>query len=129
MTSKERCQMRMRIRTATAGGLVLVLGLTACGGGSNNGGSTTTNSFNAALNQVFNPSDKKGGTVTYANSGDWDSLDPGETYYGYSWNFVRNYGRSLVMFKPVPGGGSNELVGDLATGLGKPSDDGKTWTY
>ena len=24
-----------------------------------------------------------------ANSGDWDSLDPADTYYAYSWNFVR----------------------------------------
>lgn len=119
----------MRLRTATAVGVALVLGLSACGGGSSNSGTTTTNTFNAALDKVFNPSEKKGGTVTYANSGDWDSLDPGETYYGYSWNFLRNYGRALVMFKSTPGGGSNELVGDLAEGLGVPSDDGKTWTY
>ena len=22
-----------------------------------------------------------------ANSGDWDSLDPADTYYAYSWDF------------------------------------------
>ena len=43
--------------------------------------------FNAAIDKVVNPSDKKGGTLKFANSGDWDTLDPGETYYGYSWNF------------------------------------------
>ena len=59
--------------------------------------------FNAAIGKVFNPSDKKGGTLKMANSGDWDSLDPGDTYYGYSWNFGRIYGRTLVMFKPAPG--------------------------
>ena len=37
-----------------------------------------------ASTSVVNPSDKKGGTLKFANSGDWDSLDPGETYYGYS---------------------------------------------
>ena len=79
--------------------------------------------------QIFNPSTKKGGTLTFANSGDWDSLDPADTYYGYSWNFIRLYGRSLVMFKPAPGDAGTELVPDLATGLGEPSDDDKTWTY
>ena len=70
----------------------------------------------------FNPSDKKGGTLKIANSGDWDSLDPGDTYYGYSWNFLRLYGRSLMMFKARPGKASNELVPDLAEGLGEASD-------
>ena len=85
--------------------------------------------FNAAMTKVFNPSDKKGGTIRLANAGDWDTLDPGETYYGYSWNFLRLYGRSLVMFKPAPGKESNELVPDLAEALGVPTDGGKTWTY
>jgi peptide/nickel transport system substrate-binding protein len=116
-----------------AGTAVLALALSAgCGGGDGNtdgNNGTATPEFNAALTKVFNPSDKKGGTVKLANSGDWDSLDPGETYYGYSWNFLRNYGRSLVMFKPAPGKASNELVPDLAESLGVPSDGGKTWTY
>ena len=64
-----------------------------------------------------------------ANAGDWDSLDTGETYYGYSWDFARNYSRALVMFKSAPGSGSDELVPDLASDLGKASDGGKTWTY
>ena len=33
------------------------------------------------------------------------------------------------MFKAAPGNASNELVPDLAEGLGEPSDGGKTWTY
>ncbi len=65
----------------------------------------------------------------WRNSDDWDTLDPGETYYGYAWNFARLYGRSLLMFKPAPGKESNELVPDLAEGLGVPTDGGKTWTY
>jgi peptide/nickel transport system substrate-binding protein len=92
-------------------------------------GSGATPAFNGALDTVYNASDHKGGTMHIANSGDWDTLDPGETYYGYSWNFLRLYGRSLVMFKPVPGKGSSELVPDLATGLGVASDGGKTFTY
>ncbi len=106
----------------------------ACGGGGgatgqNNGSGTDAPAFNAALTTVVNPSETKGGTLKLANSGDWDSLDPGETYYGYSWDFARLYGRSLLTFKSAPGAASNELVPDLAEGLGKASPDGKSWTY
>ncbi len=109
--------------------------VTACGGGGStpptSGGSSggAANEFNAALKNVVNPSETKGGTLRFANSGDWDSLDPGETYYGYSWNFARLYGRALLTFKIAPGTASNELVPDLAQGKGEASSDGKTWTY
>jgi len=113
---------------------VLALGVTtACGGGDSdsdsNSNTSSTPEFNGGLTKVFNPSDKKGGTIRMANEGDWDTLDPGETYYGYSWNFVRLYGRSLLTYKVEPGEAGNELTPDLAEGLGTPSDDGKTWTY
>jgi len=125
--------MKSRTATAVAFATALVLGVAACGGAANNNNNNTNNNttpkFNAALTQVFNPSDKKGGTIKMANAGDWDTLDPGETYYGFSWNFSRNYGRSLVMFRPAPGKAGNELVPDLATSLGQQSDGGKTWTY
>lgn len=123
-----------RLVPLVAAGAAAVMALSACGGTATNGdggggGGGSTPAFNAALKDVFNPSDKKGGTIKIANSGTWDSLDPGETYYGYSWNFVRLYGRSLVMFKPAPGAASNELVPDLAESLGVPSEGGKVWTY
>jgi peptide/nickel transport system substrate-binding protein len=117
---------------AVAVGAVLALGPAACAGpapNDNAGAGTNTPAFNVAMGKVFNPSDKKGGTVRIANSGDWDSLDPGETYYAYSWNFARLYTRTLVMFKPAAGKASSELVPDLAESLGVPSDGGKTFTY
>jgi peptide/nickel transport system substrate-binding protein len=114
---------------AVAVGAALALAVSACGGGEENGDTTTKAAFNAGIGKVFNPSEKKGGTIKMANAGDWDTLDPGETYFGYSWDFLRLYGRALVMFKPAPGAASNELVPDLAESLGEPSDDGKTWTY
>jgi peptide/nickel transport system substrate-binding protein len=115
-----------------AGSVALALALTAaCGGGtdSKKPDTTTKAEFNAAMGKVFNPSDKKGGTMKFAISSNWDSPDPGDTYYGLSWNLIRLYTRSLLMFKPAPGAASNELVGDLAEGKGTPSDGGKTWTY
>jgi peptide/nickel transport system substrate-binding protein len=123
-----------RWRAFAALAAVAALGLSACGGGSSSNGnsgsgSSSTPAFNAALDKVFNPSTHKGGVIKVANNDDWDTLDPGETYYGYSWDFARLYGRSLVMFKSAPGDASKELVPDLATDLGKASDGGKTWTY
>ena len=128
--------MKRRLVVGVAAGVALALGLSACGGGtssSNNQGGSSGNAnapaFNAAVGKVFNPSDKKGGTMKFAISSDWDSTDPGDTYYGLSWNLVRLYTRALTMFKVVPGTGSQELVGDLAEGLGESSNGGKTWTY
>ena len=115
-------------------GVSAALVLAACGGGGagNNeqpGTQTSASGFNAASTSVVNPSDKKGGTLKFANEGDWDTLDPGETYYAYSWNFARLYGRSLMMFKSAPGKEGNQLVPDLAEAPGQASDNAKTWTY
>jgi peptide/nickel transport system substrate-binding protein len=113
---------------------VAALALSACGGDSGDGdgdgdGTSSQPAFNAALDSVYNQSDQEGGVVKFANNDVWDTLDPGETYYGYSWNFARLYGRSLVMFKAAPGDASQELIPDLAEDLGEASDGGKTWTY
>ncbi|MET9967800.1 ABC transporter substrate-binding protein [Streptomyces sp. NPDC006356] len=84
---------------------------------------------NAATKGVVNASTHKGGTVTYASSDAPESLDPGNMYYAYGYNFSRLYARPLMTFKPAPGEAGNELVPDLAEGAGTPSDGGKTWTY
>jgi peptide/nickel transport system substrate-binding protein len=124
-----------RARGLAAVGVSAALVLAACGGGggaSNQQGSSNQSSqaaFNAALTSVVNPSDKKGGTLKFANPGDWDNIDPGDTYYGYAWNFARLYGRSLMMFKSAPGKEGNTLVPDLAEAPGQSSDGAKTWTY
>jgi peptide/nickel transport system substrate-binding protein len=117
-------------------GVSAALVLAACGGGGGGGGSSqgpngqaSQAAFNAASTSVVNPADTKGGTLKFANLGDWDTLDPGETYYAYSWNFARLYGRSLMMFKSAPGKEGNQLVPDLAEAPGESSDGAKTWTY
>jgi peptide/nickel transport system substrate-binding protein len=114
-------EMSLNRRAALATLIVLVL--VACGGPSTGGANSATSGG------IRNPSDAKGGTLRYANSGDWDSLDPADTYYAYSWNFARLYGRSLVTFKPAPGPQGATLVPDLAESLGRSSDGAKTWTY
>src|SRR4051812_42110857 len=98
----------MRRRTAFAAvatGTALALLLSACDKTPEptTGNEAAAPAYNGAVGKVFNPSTKAGGTIKYGFSDDWDSLDPGDTYYGYAWNFVRYYGRSLTMFKTAPG--------------------------
>jgi peptide/nickel transport system substrate-binding protein len=110
-----------------AAATMVVAGLVLAGcGGPSTGGSTAGG---GAVGGIHNPSNATGGTLRYANSGDWDSLDPADTYYAYSFNFIRNYGRALLMFKPAPGQQGATLVPDLAESLGRSSEDAKTWTY
>src|SRR6187200_203817 len=124
-----------RVRGLTAVGVSAALALAACGGGGGgesnqgSGNQSAQAEFDAASKGIVNPSDKKGGTLKFANSGDWDSLDPGETYYGYAWNFARLYGRSLMMFKSAPGKEGATLVPDLAEKAGTPNADSTQWTY
>jgi peptide/nickel transport system substrate-binding protein len=62
-----------------------------------------------------------------AHSGDWDSLDGADTYYAYSWDFFRLYGRTLTTFAPRPASRSSSQTWPKS--LGVPSDNSKTWTY
>ncbi|GGT65498.1 ABC transporter substrate-binding protein [Streptomyces purpureus] len=123
----------MKTRKATllvATTVVLALGASACGGSDNGkGGKGGSGTKDAALTSIVNKSDKKGGTVSFEFSDEPDSLDPGNTYYGWVQNFARLYGRTLTSFKPAAGKEGLKVVPDLAESLGKPSADAKTWTY
>ncbi len=112
----------------------LTLATAACGGGSSSttkGGGATGGAvaFGSAFTSVVNPSTATGGTLKFVHPDDFDSTDPGNTYYSFAWDFMRLYGRSLVTFKNVPGKDGLTLVPDLAQSLGAVSDGGKTWTY
>jgi peptide/nickel transport system substrate-binding protein len=128
-----RTQRRLA-STAAVAGFALVLAAcggtssTSSGGGSGSSGASSAG-FNAASTQVVNPSDQTGGTLKFVHPDDWDSPDPGNTYYAFSWNFSRLYGRTLMTFKDVPGKDGLQLVPDLATDKGQVTADGKTWTY
>nr|WP_026251795.1 ABC transporter substrate-binding protein [Streptomyces sp. SID8377] len=115
----------------TAVVVVALLSTAACGGGG--GGKSDGNAkapgFNAAVNKVANASDKKGGTLKFIGTQDADSWDPQRGYYGFMWDFARYYTRQLVSFTPEPGLASTTLKPDLATGLAKVEDGGKTYTY
>ncbi|SDP77442.1 peptide/nickel transport system substrate-binding protein [Streptomyces sp. cf386] len=119
-----------RVTAAIASVVALSLGAAACGGGDDSDGNGGGNGKkDAALTSIVNPSTKKGGTVSYEHSDVPDSLDPGNTYYGWVQNFSRLYARALTTFKPAAGKEGLEVVPDLAESLGTPSADAKTWTY
>jgi ABC-type transport system substrate-binding protein len=133
---------RRRSLAIVASAAVATVALAACGGGSSSSsagtgssgstgstGTTSNAAYNAGVNGVVNPSDKTGGTLTLAESNTPDSLDPGNTYYAFTWNFTRLYATPLTTFKSAPGAAGNTLVPGLATGLGQVSPDGLTWTY
>ena len=122
--------MRSRSTSAAllAGAVTVVLAASACGGPvEENGGDSP--GANAAVKGIVNESDKKGGTLVLEESDIPDSFDPGNTYYGFVFNFSRLYARPLTTFPPKPGAESTKVVPDLAESLGKPSNGGKTWTY
>jgi peptide/nickel transport system substrate-binding protein len=106
-------------------GLSLV---TACGGGgsSSSGGNAA---YNAGNTSVVDASDTAGGTLNYGMTNSPDSLDPGNTYYAFMWNFSRLYASPLLTYNPAPGADGLKVVPDLATGLGQVGDNGLTWTY
>ncbi|MEU8676978.1 ABC transporter substrate-binding protein [Streptomyces sp. NPDC048560] len=89
----------------------------------------TGSGFDAGVHGVVRPTTARGGTLRLVRTDDFDSLDPGNTYYAYTWNFLRLIGRTLVTFDTAPGKAGQRLVPDLAESLGESSDDGRTWTY
>ncbi|MDT0331145.1 ABC transporter substrate-binding protein [Nocardiopsis lambiniae] len=120
--------MRKRTLGFVALGAAASIFLSACGGDSTEGGSADQGAFNQGATEVVNPSDKTGGTLRYAISSDFDSTDPGDTYYGFSWNFSRYYARTLLAFTPAPAEASTELTTDLAAALPEPNEDFTEWT-
>src|SRR5437667_1093704 len=88
---------RRRTFGLAAFGAAAALALAACSsGGSSSSSSSPTSSpgttgFNAAVTSVVNPSSAKGGTINFGNSSTPESMDPGNIYYAYEWNFSRLY--------------------------------------
>ncbi|KFG73574.1 ABC transporter substrate-binding protein [Streptomyces mutabilis] len=129
----QRTSGRRKQALAAAAVVAALLTTAACGGGgddSNGGSKNGAPGFDAANNKVAQASAaKKGGTLKFASTQDADSWDTTRGYYGFMWNFSRYYSRQLVTNKTEPGKAGAEVTPDLATGLAKVSDDGKTYTY
>ncbi|MEU6573865.1 ABC transporter substrate-binding protein [Streptomyces sp. NPDC046805] len=131
MTTQRTSGRQKRAVAATAV-VAALLTTAACGGGKGDdkGSATGAAGFDAANNKVAQASQaKKGGTLKFGSAQDADSWDTTRGYYGFMWNFSRYYSRQLVTGKTEPGKAGAELTPDLATGLAKVSDGGKTYTY
>jgi peptide/nickel transport system substrate-binding protein len=127
-------------KIAAFGAVTMALALVASACGSSGGGSTTTGSsgssggsstsgYNAALTGDVNPQTGVGGTLTYVNAADWDSIDTGNTYDAFSWDFSRLYARTLLGYTQKPGAAGLVLVPDLATALPTSNATGTQWTF
>ncbi|MGC2998566.1 ABC transporter substrate-binding protein [Streptomyces sp. G35A] len=128
----QRTSGRRKQAMAAAAVVAALLTTAACGGGNDDKGGSKNGAagFDAANNKVAQASAaKKGGTLRFGGAQDADSWDTTRGYYGFMWNFARYYSRQLVTNKTEPGKAGAELAPDLATGLAKISDDGKTYTY
>jgi peptide/nickel transport system substrate-binding protein len=59
-----------------------------------------------------------------------DHLDPSRIYTGRDLAFMNSFHtRTLVAYNPVPGTAGANLVPDLATNTGVPSNQAKTWKF
>ncbi|MEU6368170.1 ABC transporter substrate-binding protein [Streptomyces sp. NPDC046931] len=127
----QRTSGRRKQAMAAAAVVAALLTTAACGGGKDSDGSKNgAAGFDAANNKVAQASlAKKGGTLRFGGAQDADSWDTTRGYYGFAWNFMRYYSRQLVTNKTEPGKEGAKLTPDLATGLAKVSDGGKTYTY
>jgi peptide/nickel transport system substrate-binding protein len=130
--------MRKPLRAAMIFAALLALAVLAAGCGSkksSNGTSTTSSSGStASASKSFdNGSPEKGGIyrVGWEQSfGFTNNFDPTGEYLGNAWGlYVNLLLRPLIGYKHQPGAAGNELIGDLATDVPQPTDNGLTYTY
>jgi peptide/nickel transport system substrate-binding protein len=137
--------MRRPLRLAVL--LVAVLSLAVvvagCGSKKSSSGGTSTTSGNGSsgsssggtgyTTSYSNGSAEKGGVyrVGWEQSfGFTDNFDPTGEYLGDAWGIMTNLlVRPLVGYKHAGGADGNDLIGDLATDVPDPTDNGLTYTY
>ncbi|WP_116450421.1 ABC transporter substrate-binding protein [Blastococcus litoris] len=118
-----------RILASAAVVLLIVVIAVSCGGGSGGRADVPVveGQPDAGVTGVRAPSTATGETLRVV-SAEIDSLDPQRSYLPGVWNLMRLYTRTLVTYSTEPGR-TDELVPDLATDLGTPSEDGLSWTF
>ncbi|WP_327675914.1 ABC transporter substrate-binding protein [Kitasatospora sp. NBC_00458] len=125
---------RTQAALAAAIAATLTLGLGACAKDkSDTGGDaapSSTKGPGAESGTIIGGTPVKGGTLTVLTNQDFAHLDPARNWVLPHMDFgTRLIYRTLVTFKAEPGAAGNEIVPDLATDTGRPSDGGKTWTF
>jgi peptide/nickel transport system substrate-binding protein len=109
--------------------LLVVVIAVSCGGGAGGRADVPVveGAPDAGVTGVRAPSTETGETLRVV-SAEIDSLDPQRSYLPGVWNLMRLYARTLVTYSSEPGR-TDDLVPDLATDLGTPSEDGLSWTF
>jgi peptide/nickel transport system substrate-binding protein len=121
----------MRYTRLIAGAAIasaLGLAVSACGNSSSSSGGSNS-SYNAALSTVVNSNSSTTGNVVLEDAASLQSADAGNTYDATDWDVSRLWARTMLAYKEVPGTGSNDVVGDLATGPGTHNAGNTVWTY
>jgi peptide/nickel transport system substrate-binding protein len=139
---KENVRMRRFLRLAVFAAAVVALTVFAAGCGSSDKSSNSNTSTNSSSSgsstagtskSYDNGTPAKGGVyrVGWEQSfGFTDNFDPTGEYLGNAWGiYVNLLTRSLIGYKHQPGATGNELIGDLAESVPKPTDGGLTYTY
>ncbi|MEV4438260.1 ABC transporter substrate-binding protein [Streptomyces sp. NPDC049577] len=128
--------MNKRTSTALATAVVasLALGAAGCSGGKHAGGGGGQdggkNPAAANVGSVVGGTPQRGGTLTVLSNQDFTHLDPARNWVMSEMDFgTRLLYRTLVTYKSSPGNDGGKLVPDLATDLGTPSNDARTWTF
>ncbi len=128
-------------KVLTVGAAVSLGFVAACGapstggnaGGTGNAGNDKVEGAAAALDPDAKgpapavPGAKKGGTLTIAYASTPENLDPSDQFYQDTAVILNLTHRSLTTFTMRDG--KMVLVPDLATDLGKVSEDGLSWTF
>ncbi|HTW19347.1 MAG TPA: ABC transporter substrate-binding protein [Mycobacteriales bacterium] len=132
------------LRTGVAVATV-ALGAAACGSSSSSGGGTaspTPGTTSAAIQGnpqgtgggfpakvPLNPSTAKGGTLNVGVAGDLDYMDPGRTYYAFSWDIHQLFSRTMLTFPDGTGSDALMPTGDIATGPATGTHNNTVWSY
>lgn len=119
--------MKLRTTLAVSATVVLALVVSGCtAGGQAPGQASGTDPYAPVV--VKAGYDTPGGNVNVLMSSDFMTLDPGNSNYVQTANVGQLYYRTLTMAKETAGQ-PPEIVPDLATDTGTPSEDGLTWTF
>jgi peptide/nickel transport system substrate-binding protein len=131
--------MRRSLRFVTMFAALAALAVLAAGCGSKKSSSSTTTSSSGGSSgsgvtaSYDNGTAAKGGTYTIGweqSFGFTNNFDPTGEYLGNAWGILDNLLiRPLMGYKHKAGAEGNELIGDLATDVPKPTDNGLTYTY
>lgn len=114
--SDRRADSRQGLRRAAAAGLAVlaVAAAAACG-----------NADAADKDQT----PKRGGTLHAILGSRMKHLDPQRVETATQANFSRLITRTLTTFRSQRGSAASEIVGDLATDTGRPSDNNRVWDF